>query len=99
MAEADPVRGELRDASTAPGTAQGQPLRRRRLLRLGLLIVVPLVIESRTIGSMGVAFDRTRRFTRDDQNVVSIVAQHCAQALERARLLEAEQLARQTLDD
>ena len=62
------------------------------------LIVVPLVIESRTIGSMGVAFDRTRRFTRDDQNVVSIVAQHCAQALERARLLEAEQLARQTLE-
>lgn len=44
MAEADPVRGELRDATTAPGTAAVPPLRRRRLLRLGLLIVVPLVV-------------------------------------------------------
>jgi signal transduction histidine kinase len=62
------------------------------------LIAVPLVIESRNIGSMGVAFGRARRFTRDDHNVVSIIAQHCAQALERARLLEAEQLARQALE-
>ena len=62
------------------------------------LIVAPLVIESRTIGAMGVAFDHPRRFTRDDHNVASIVAQHCAQALERARLLEAEQLARQALE-
>ena len=58
------------------------------------LIVVPLIIESRTIGSMGVAFDRARRFTVDDRNLTAIVAQQCAQALERARLLEAEQLAR-----
>ena len=58
------------------------------------LIVVPLIIESRTIGSMGVAFDRARRFTIDDRNLTAIVAQQCAQALERARLLEAEQLAR-----
>ena len=58
------------------------------------LIVVPLIIESRTIGSMGVAFDQARRFTVDDRNLTAIVAQQCAQALERARLLEAEQLAR-----
>ena len=58
------------------------------------LIVVPLVIESRTIGSMGVAFDRPRRFTSDDNNLTEIVAQQCAQALERARLLEAEQASR-----
>ena len=62
------------------------------------LIAVPLVIESRTIGAMGVAFTRSRRFTRDDHNLASIIAQHCAQALERARLLEAEQLARQALE-
>ncbi|MEX1185984.1 MAG: GAF domain-containing protein [Gemmatimonadaceae bacterium] len=62
------------------------------------LIAVPLVIESRTIGSMGVAFGHPRRFTRDDHNAASIIAQHCAQALERARLLEAEQLARQALE-
>ena len=62
------------------------------------LIVVPLVIESRTIGSMGVAFARPRRFTPDDRNLTAIVAQQCAQALERARLLEAEQLARQAAE-
>lgn len=62
------------------------------------LIVVPLVIESRTIGSMGVAFARPRRFTPEDRNLTAIVAQQCAQALERARLLEAEQLARQAAE-
>lgn len=55
------------------------------------LIAVPLVIESRCIGSMGVAFAHSRRFTRDDRNLTAIVAQQCAQALERARLLESEQ--------
>ena len=62
------------------------------------LVVVPLVIESRTIGSMGVAFDRPRLFTEDDRKLITILAQQCAQALERARLLEAEQLARRSAE-
>lgn len=62
------------------------------------LIAMPLVIGSRNIGSMEVSFGRARRFTRDDLNVASVIAHHCAQALERARLLEAEQLARQALE-
>ena len=62
------------------------------------LMVVPLVVESRTIGSMGIAFDRPRLFSSDDRNLAAIVAQQCAQALERARLLEAEQVARQAAE-
>ncbi len=62
------------------------------------LIVVPLVIESRTIGSMGVAFDQPRLFTEDDRKLITILAQQCAQALERARLLEAEQVARRSAE-
>lgn len=62
------------------------------------LMVVPLRIETRTIGSLGVAFDRPRRFTDDDRNLIAIVGEQCAQALERARLLEAEQLARQAAE-
>lgn len=62
------------------------------------LVVVPLVIESRTIGSMGVAFDQPRLFTQDDRKLILILAQQCAQALERARLLEAEQLARRSAE-
>jgi len=62
------------------------------------LIAVPLVIESHSIGSMGIAFAHSRRFTRDDHIVASVIAQHCAQALERARLLEAEQQARRALE-
>ena len=62
------------------------------------LIVAPLLIESHAIGSIGVAFDRPKRFTPDTRNMIAIVAQQCAQALERARLLEAEQLARRAAE-
>ena len=58
------------------------------------VIVIPLVIEGRAIGSMGLAFDRPRRFTSDDRNLMDVVAQQCAQALERARLFESEQRSR-----
>lgn len=58
------------------------------------LLVMPLVIEGRAIGSMGIAFDQPRVFTGDDRSLATVVAQHGAQALERARLFEAEQRAR-----
>lgn len=56
--------------------------------------VVPLIVERRVLGAMGVAFDTPRSFTEDDRALTLAVAHQCAQALERARLFEAERAAR-----
>ncbi|MCI0578723.1 MAG: GAF domain-containing protein, partial [Chloroflexi bacterium] len=55
---------------------------------------VPLTISGRTIGSMGLSFDRARIFTLGEQAFMIVLAQQCAQALERARLFEKEKSAR-----
>jgi signal transduction histidine kinase len=56
--------------------------------------VVPLVVEGRVFGVLGAAFDAPRKFGADDSALALAVAQQCAQALERARLFEAERQAR-----
>jgi signal transduction histidine kinase len=56
--------------------------------------VVPLVVEGRVFGVLGAAFDSPRKFGPDDRALALAVAQQCAQALERARLFEAERKAR-----
>ena len=55
--------------------------------------VLPLDVDRRTIGAMGIAFDRPRTF-RDDEDLMLVAARQCALALERARLYEAERTAR-----
>ena len=56
--------------------------------------VVPLVVEGRVFGVLGAAFDAPRTFGPDASALALAVAQQCAQALERARLFEAERHAR-----
>ena len=56
--------------------------------------VLPLVVQGRVLGAMGAAFDAPRTFNDADRAVALTVAQQCAQALERARLFEAERVAR-----
>lgn len=56
--------------------------------------VVPLVVEGRVLGVLGAAFDSPRTFDEDDRSLALSVGQQCAQALERARLLDAERRAR-----
>ena len=56
--------------------------------------VVPLIVEGRVFGALGAAFDTPRTFDADDRALALAVAQQCAQALERARLFEAERRAR-----
>jgi signal transduction histidine kinase len=56
--------------------------------------VVPLVVEGRVFGALGAAFAAPRNFGADDRALALAVAQQCAQALERARLFEAERHAR-----
>jgi signal transduction histidine kinase/PAS domain-containing protein len=57
--------------------------------------VAPLVVDGRILGSIGIAFDAAHPFDPDERSLVLAVAAQCAQALERARLHEAERAARQ----
>jgi signal transduction histidine kinase/PAS domain-containing protein len=56
--------------------------------------VAPLVVHGAVLGALGAAFRAPRRFSEVDRALVLTVAQQCAQALERARLFEAERAAR-----
>jgi PAS domain S-box-containing protein len=55
---------------------------------------VPLVAEGRAMGMIGVGFHEERRFGQDEREFVRTFARQCAQALARARRLEAERAAR-----
>ncbi len=57
-------------------------------------ITVPLLADHRILGVMGMSFDAPRAFDDDDQRFLIALGQQCAQALERARLYEAERAAR-----
>ena len=57
--------------------------------------VLPLIVEGKVLGSFGAAFAAPREFGEEDRALALAVAQQCAQALERARLFEAERKARE----
>ncbi|MGZ8377889.1 MAG: ATP-binding protein [Gemmatirosa sp.] len=56
--------------------------------------VAPLVVDGRVLGVVGAAYDAPRRFDDAARALTRAVAQQAAQALERARLFEAERTAR-----
>ena len=55
---------------------------------------IPLLSEGRSIGAIGLAFREPQQWDDQDQALVFAIAQLCAQALERARLYDAERQAR-----
>ncbi len=55
---------------------------------------VPLLVESRAIGAIGLSFLESRRFDTEEVDLMLALSRQCAQAVERARLLEAERAAR-----
>ena len=55
---------------------------------------LPLKSGGRTIGTLGLSFERPGRFSADEREFMLSLARQCAQALERARLFEAERQAR-----
>ncbi len=55
---------------------------------------VPLLLDDRAIGGLTIAFHDARPFEEDDRRFILTAAQQCAQALDRARLHEAERAAR-----
>jgi PAS domain S-box-containing protein len=59
------------------------------------LAVVPLIVEDRVLGAVGFSFSTSQEFSEEDRALIVSVVLQCAQALERARLYEAEQRARQ----
>ena len=60
--------------------------------------IVPLIIERKPVGALGIAFRSPRQFDAEDRALAEIVARQCALALERARLFEAERAARAEAD-
>ena len=60
-------------------------------------VMVPFVMEDRVIGAMSLTFGMPVEFAPEEQEFLMALAEVCAQALERARLLEAERHARQEL--
>lgn len=65
----------------------------------GAWISIPLIIKGRAIGGMSLAFAETQEFNQDDQAFILALTQQCAQAMERARLYEAEQTAREAAEN
>jgi signal transduction histidine kinase len=59
------------------------------------LVVLPLSAANRVIGTLGYAFERPREFSDDEFAFALAVAHQASQALERARLFDAEHRARQ----
>ncbi len=62
------------------------------------LAVVPLRIESRIIGVLGLSFAAPRPFTDVERAFGAALAQQCAQALERAQLFAANVRQREELE-
>ena len=55
---------------------------------------IPLSVNERAIGVLGLSFAAFRSFSADDHTFLLTLARQCALALERARLYEAERAAR-----
>lgn len=72
-----------------PRLAEGQ-----RASSLGALVAIPLLVGGRAIGGLGLTFATPRQFTPAERALMSTLSELCAQALERARLYEAERRAR-----
>ena len=58
------------------------------------ILALPLSTKGQTIGAIGLSFAEPRIFDEKDKNYLFTIAQHCSQALERARLYEVEKKAR-----
>ncbi|HEU4325927.1 MAG TPA: GAF domain-containing protein [Roseiflexaceae bacterium] len=56
--------------------------------------LVPLLLDEQVLGAFYLAFRRPHHFSAEEQALLLALCQQCAQALERARLYEAERTAR-----
>jgi signal transduction histidine kinase len=56
--------------------------------------VLPLLVEGRALGVLGIGFAAPRPFPAEDRAFAAVLAGQCAQALDRARLFLSERVAR-----
>jgi signal transduction histidine kinase len=56
--------------------------------------VLPLVARGRVLGCMGLSFSEARHLDDAERRFLEVAADHCAQALDRAQLYDAERRAR-----
>jgi len=63
------------------------------------LIVLPLLIERRAIGSIALIYGQPRSISDDDRHELLAVARVCAQALDRAYLFDVAQLERRRAEE
>ena len=54
----------------------------------GAVICLPLTIKEKTIGAFGITFNAPVHLTDEDRAFLMTLAQHCAQAMDRAQLYE-----------
>jgi signal transduction histidine kinase len=59
------------------------------------IAALPLTIQGRTIGALGIAFTGQHLFDEPERAFLTVLAQHCAEGLERARLYHEAQAAEQ----
>ena len=60
---------------------------------------IPLTIGGRTLGALGLSFDqRTGEFSREEHEFMTSFGRQCAIALERARLFDEQQVAREAAE-
>src|SRR5258708_16311055 len=59
----------------------------------GAWAALPLLVEGQAIGALGLSFANAQQFSERDRTFMMTLAHHCAQAIHRARLYEAEQRA------
>ena len=60
----------------------------------GAVAALPLVLKGRSIGAVGVVFPQRKQLAPDDLTTLQALARHCADAMERVRLYDAERRAR-----
>jgi PAS domain S-box-containing protein len=60
----------------------------------GAFATLPLKLEERVLGALGLSFREPHVFSQEERDYMLVLAGQCAQALDRARLHDAEQRAR-----
>jgi signal transduction histidine kinase/CheY-like chemotaxis protein len=60
--------------------------------------IVPLVVEGRTLGALGMGYHEARTFHAEKRRFVETFVQHCAEALLRALRLDREMAARKAVE-
>ena len=82
------------DSTTAVRSSSPTFAREHQATGHEAIAFVPLRLQDRSIGVMALSFANRRTFDTDDRQLLTALADQCAQALERARLYEAEREAR-----